>query len=721
MERDWLGGRTWRLCRKELRETLRDRRTIVTLLLMPILVYPLLSMVMQRLLLASASKKNTSYIVAVESVQDGNVFLDLVKQSQSLLQLRPYQPIRVHRLNERPNSDGTDEPKIVGSDGDVPQFDIRVVEGDVSTLLRDGVIDLAISVRPVEEEPNAVIQPFRFRVLYRQGDPTSERAVARLQQMMQLINDVTLTNRSKARNREYRGAIEMLADPIRTASDGPGGLVTVIPLVLLLMTITGAVYPAIDLTAGERERGTMESLIASPVPRYLLLLSKYVAVVTVAVLTAVANLSAMWVTLTVTGVGQAVFGKDGLTLLTMLQIFPLLLVFACFFSAILLALCSFAKSFKEAQAYLIPVMLISLAPGLFSLMPGVKFTPSLAIVPLVNMVLLSRDILTQSAEVVPAFSAIVSTLVYAAATLSIAAKLFGADATHHGGQGRWSDLWTRPDRMSDFPVIGQLCTFLAMFYPIYFVATNLLAQVASFDLSQRLWINALVTMFLFLALPLLFAWYRKIRLKSTFRLGWGESNTLLVLIGVGCLGASLWMVAHETFIVSLQLQLSSLSDEQIALAKKAKEELVQLPLWMVLMTSAILPAIAEEFFFRGFVISSLSRISLRRQILLSGILFGAFHVISGNSLAIERFLPTTILGIALGAMAVQTRSLWPGILLHALHNGLMFSLAFYQEALVERGWGVAEEQHLPWTWLVTGGLLLASGTTAIVLSRRRKD
>ncbi len=65
---------------------------------------------------------------------------------------------------------------------------------------------------------------------------------------------------------------------------------TIVPLVLVLMTITGAVYPAIDLTAGERERGTMESVMASPVPRGYVLFSKYIAVVVVALFTAVANL-----------------------------------------------------------------------------------------------------------------------------------------------------------------------------------------------------------------------------------------------------------------------------------------------------------------------------------------------------------------------------------------------------------------------------------------------
>src|SRR4029077_17423568 len=97
-------------------------------------------------------------------------------------------------------------------------------------------------------------------------------------------------------------------------------LTAVIPLILILMTITGAVYPAIDLTAGERERGTLEILVSAPVPRMALLLAKYIAVVTVAMLTATINLVMMIATLQLSGLGQEVFG-GGLTVGLVLGLF----------------------------------------------------------------------------------------------------------------------------------------------------------------------------------------------------------------------------------------------------------------------------------------------------------------------------------------------------------------------------------------------------------------
>src|SRR5439155_16889449 len=127
--------------------------------------------------------------------------------------------------------------------------------------------------------------------------------------------------------------------------EGIVSLAALVPLILILMTITGAVYPAIDLTAGERERGTLEILVAAPETRFELLSAKYISVLTVAVLNAVVNLICMLITLSWSGIGESIFGTSGLTLVLLVEIFALLILFAAFFSAVLLCLTSFARSF----------------------------------------------------------------------------------------------------------------------------------------------------------------------------------------------------------------------------------------------------------------------------------------------------------------------------------------------------------------------------------------
>src|SRR5581483_1603043 len=103
------------------------------------------------------------------------------------------------------------------------------------------------------------------------------------------------------------------------------------------------VYPAIDLTAGERERGTLEVLMAAPIPRLGLLFAKYVAVLAVALLTALVNLMMMTITVSASELGKVLLGENGLTLPLVLKVLGLLLLFAGFFSAALLTLASFAR------------------------------------------------------------------------------------------------------------------------------------------------------------------------------------------------------------------------------------------------------------------------------------------------------------------------------------------------------------------------------------------
>ena len=218
-------------------------------------------------------------------------------------------------------------------------------------------------------------------------------------------------------------------------------LASLIPLILILMTMTGAVYPAIDLTAGERERGTLEMLMATPVPRFGLLVAKYVAVLAVAMLTALINLGMMTVTVYGSGLAPRLLESTDLLAERILAVLGLLLLFAVFFSAVLLIVTCFARSFKEAQAYIVPLVLLSLLPGLLALVPELELKNALTVVPLLNIVLLARDLLEGKGDWAAASVVVCSTLIYAVAALALAARIFGAEAVLFGEGRSWSDLF----------------------------------------------------------------------------------------------------------------------------------------------------------------------------------------------------------------------------------------------------------------------------------------
>jgi len=710
-------GRLWRMCVKELRETLRDRRTLFTLILMPLLVYPLLSMALQRFILLSASKSHTdTYIVGVSNEADIEPIGNAITTGQQATTANAYRPLRIET---QPSPNDTVAVKKPSSNWKV------VVEQDLDAQLEAGRIDLAIRVvlpngDDSDSKPAMRLNPRRFEVHYRQSDGHSEAAVYAFQRLLQAVNDQQALQLRERFGGMREAAVELSAISIGRPSSIMSSISTVIPLILLLMTITGAVYPAIDLTAGERERGTMEALISTPVPRFALLISKYVAVVTVSILTALVNVAGMFVTLSVGGLGRAILGNDGVPWYSLLQVFPLLVLFSGFFSAILLALCCVAKSFKEAQAYLIPVMLLSLGPGVLSVLPGIYLTPNMAVVPLLNMILLARDVMAGHFQWLPTLIVVASTLLYSIAIMAIAARLFGLHAIAQTSEVSWKNFWLPSTERNKPPNVGELAVFLAMFFPVYFVATNTIGVSENISLLNRLWTKASLTFFLFFLLPIAYAWWRGLSFQLTFR-PFDNTRWIILFPAFLLLSSGLWTIAHEIFVFSEWLGIASLSPEQIAAANQTKLALKQLPLVVIWLTMAIVPAIAEEAFFRGFALRSLQKLMKPSvAIFASAILFGAFHVVAGSILSIERFLPTAALGWMLGWIAWRTGSLIPGILVHAGHNGLLFTIARYEDSLREAGWGIADQRHLPIPWLATGIAVVIAGVAIVHWGSRRE-
>lgn len=685
--------RLLRLFHKELKETIRDRRTIVTLLLMPLLVYPILSMALNRFLLSSKGVSE-GYTVCVATDAEA------AQVEQWLVDPRSTPP-----------------QAILASSGDQKaKFLLRVLEtGTAEEAVDRNEVDLGVKIERVGTR-TPVVTLYAYR-----GDASSESArrvlVERLQWLQ--LSDARLL---------IRNVLPAYSPPVLVEVKDVGEvkqgslLATIVPLVLVLMTITGAVYPAIDLTAGERERGTMESVMASPVPRGSILVAKYLAVVVVALLTAVANLVAMFTTLWASGLLGMLTGDAGFPWVTMLRILGLLVLFSGFFSALLLSLTSFARSFKEAQAYLIPVMLLSLTPAMLSLMPGATLSGALAIVPLVNIVLLARDLLGGSVDPTGASAAIVSTFGYAAAALAIAARLFGSDAVTRTSEKSIGSMFRRPRVASSHPSPQSAAMMLALLVPIYFVVSNgLMRFLQHFSddvpVGGQLLLNAVALIFTFGLVPLFAAFMGRNRLRSTYRFG---SVGSACCIGAIFLGLGSWAIAHEAFVFADAAGIGGLDEEQIGNATQMIEKMRQASPLLLLAVFALTPAVIEELCFRGYLFSSFQAVMTpARTILVTSILFGLFHVLTGNALLVERFIPSTLMGLIIGWVAYRSGSVLPGMIIHFVHNGLLNLVMYYADELSFLGEGFDDQTHLPLHWLVSAGLIVTVGFVLAWAGTRR--
>jgi ABC-2 type transport system permease protein/sodium transport system permease protein len=683
-------GRLLRLTRKELSESLRDRRTLLTLVLMPVLLYPLLTIAFQQLMVSSKTDEAAT-----------KYRLGFVSEEEAESLMRYWARGQVH-LAERhdPAFRRGQPPALTAHLAPLPEL-LPYTPPDLEEAVRRGMVDVGARLRPVgrfRADPRQLLH-VDCDLIYRTGSDRGRELVHYLEMLTADANAVLVGQGLHILRIPQRG------DPVRAHArlvpDETGARSTIIPvlvpLILILMTMTGAVYPAIDLTAGERERGTLEILVAAPIPRLVVLLAKYAAVFTVALLTALVNLGSMTLTLRVTGIEEALFGSR-LGPLILLQIFGLLLLFAAFFSAVLLTLTSFARSFKEAQAYLIPLMLLCLLPGMMALFPGLGLNGPLAVVPLLNIVLLARDLLGGVAGAAAAGIVVATTLLYALAAVALAARIFGTEAVLTSEVSGWGDLVSRPKRSRPAAEPDGALLCLALLFPANFLLTTGLARIEGLTVGDRLGLMALLNAVLFGGFPLIAAWHGRVRLGTALRLqvpSW-QACAVAVLLGV-----CLWPFAYEVLLLMRQAGIVTMRKETMEKAREFLEECRAYPAVLIVVVMALVPAVFEELFFRGYLFTALLGDGERpgKAILGSAALFALFHLPVGTSLAIERLPPSLVLGAVLAWLCYRSGSVVPGMILHALHNGLLLLLNYYEPDLAARGWIPSTEDHLP-AWLL---------------------
>lgn len=686
------------LCVKEWRETLRDRRTILTLLIMPVLLYPILGMGFRFLALQKLQEQKPVYRLLVDSEEDGEWMTRLLG-SQSKQQTPATVP------DQLPNP----TQKLLSQS----QFELYLTEttNPVELVERTaaGEVELGLFIDQGEDQRAEV------QMVIREDSPISLQAADRVARILEQYNLVATT-------RVAQMAIEQWAPPVKIersttkATGSRSAILTLLPLVLLLMTVTGGVYPAIDLTAGERERNTMEAVMALPIPVFRILIAKYSAVLLVTMMTGLVNLLAMFLTVYSLQMETILFGDQGLSATLGMKLFGVLLVFSLFYSAVLLTLTSTAKSFKEAQVYLIPLLLFSITPGLIIVLPGWYLNTATAFLPVMNMLLLARELFESEATFLPALLSVVMTLFYALIALLLATRLFGADAYAVGSQGSWNDLLKRPERSRLLPSVQEGMFLILLTAPAFLFSSGILSRIEQENITSRLILSSCLTITLFGLLPWALARWQKLKRQSTFLL---RSPGFMSLAAGLLIGFSTWPLIYETTLFTQQITGWGISLEKSEQVSELLARWQATPLPVILLCLAFVPAACEEWFFRGFLLSSLkSKVSVTQAVIYSSLCFGLFHLILSGGLAPERLLPSTLMGLMLGFLALRSNSLFPGILAHALHNGSLLTLAYYRNEMTGAVWQ-QEGTHLPQLWLLGSAVCVLIGL--IVLSMHKTE
>ncbi|MEV4780795.1 ABC transporter permease [Burkholderia sp. LMU1-1-1.1] len=229
------------------------------------------------------------------------------------------------------------------------------------------------------------------------------------------LDPIKLEDHSTADKREQTGAMI-------------GGLV---PYILLMVCLVSAMYPAIDTGAGEKERGTLETLLLAPVSRTSIVLAKFLMLFTVGLTSAllmIASLGALLI------FGESLMSGDvaqmarSIGLLDLAMVALMLVPTAAMFASILLSISVYAKSYKEASGLISPLMIVTILPTLAALLPGVEMNWKWAMVPLTNVSLAMKELVKGTMDYSMLSVIMLSTTVTAGALLALCRWWFNREA-----------------------------------------------------------------------------------------------------------------------------------------------------------------------------------------------------------------------------------------------------------------------------------------------------
>jgi sodium transport system permease protein len=387
---------------KELTDSLRDRRTLISMIVLPTVIMPLL-------------------------------LFGLGKAATTIISRARAEIPRVMVIG------GADSPGVRAELEKSGKFRLESATPTWRTLISDKKVRAAVEIPPGFERALDAGSAPTITVYDYQGELKSGLAADELASFFTGLRD-----RATARLLASHGLAAKLARPFdvaRTNVAAPekvGGnlLGGIVPYIIVMLCLVGSTYPAMDLTAGEKERGTMETLLCSPAARSDIVLGKFLMVLTGSLSAVFFSLMSLGGTMAVVGAvaGQingsrpGVSGFPAIDPLGLLGVLAMIVPVAVLFSALAFSVSLFAKSQKEAQSYLTPLILAVIMPCAVAVLPGIDLNLALSLVPIVNISLVCKEMLSgvwHWGYIAVIFG---STALYAGAALAFAVRMFGRES-----------------------------------------------------------------------------------------------------------------------------------------------------------------------------------------------------------------------------------------------------------------------------------------------------
>ena len=651
---------------KEILETLRDPRTLLPMILVPVVLYPALILLITQM-------------AAVEHARLDDTAGRVVLQG------------------------GAPPPSLQEALEHHPGIDLLTnTGGSPADLVLSGAADCVITLPAQSLKTFDSLEPLPITVHHDASSDLSNAVQKRmdraLEEWQQGVRDTRLADIARGRYAPAQITRENVASPTRMGGHLLGQL---IPLLLFTTLVLGAFHPAVDLTAGEKERGTLLTLLTTPVTRTDIVLGKFAAVVTITLLAGLFNLGSLALFL-----GQ-IFPLEeisaDLTLdLPLERWLGLLIVVVAaskLFSAMMLAVAITARGFKEAQALLTPVAFACLIPGVLATMPGTELGPITIWIPTLNLALLAREILIGDASAATFLAVLCTTALTTGALLLLARSLFGRETIMVGG----SPVRETGNKPSHVPGIGEgLAFFAILMAAVLYIALPLQTQAPLTGLLFTLW-------GVLFGGSWLAARLRRWNVREVFHLRKAHVRGWLGALFLG-LGSWALLLAGIDLILGDALPISEEMAERARLLFETDRGALGNVLLVLAITAS--PAICEELVFRGVLLRAFNTaLPTALAIGLSAALFASMH------LSVHRLLPTFMLGCVAGAIVMSTRSILPAMLFHGLHNTLAFGISTWEDGAA----ALLDNTGQPTLTVLGSATLLVIGGGLLLLDESRRS
>ena len=714
------------LFRKEMKDIFRDRKSILMMILVPVVLYPIIFFVSFMIMNMMQNGAGTpTYTIAIVGEDNGRLesaLNDAKKENDTkedgITSKAKYKLMIIDEKDFNALYDGL-------------QVEKNEKDDKVATTLENRVVDAYVTIAPGATKDSA-----SYEVSFNSSESRSSSASG-------LVMDAVNAMGSEVTNRLIKDAgldPEAVLKPYKieekdtaTSEQSMGFFLgTIIPFMLIMSLLIGVFTPAIDAMSGEKERGTLETLLMLPVTNGQIIIAKFLAVSLVGLITAVLSIVSM------AGLGvymlniiesSGTMNTGGISAATFLPVIllsiPVLIVLSLFLTAVSMCVSCFAKSYKEANTYMSPVMIVVILTGYIGFIPNIEFDRTMAMIPIANVCLLVKNLLLFKVNIDLVLIVILSTAVYTGIVILILGKVYRSEAIlfDEGKNGL-----TLIERRSNMDKGGVPSAGDSWF--VVLVGFLLLLYVGGL-LQIRYGLNGVaMSQIVLLVFPFIMAVYTRKHPFRTFNLRMPRVGAIFKDRGVveyvggvkkGASVAKAWIGsvvlgfgAILMGIVMANIMTTLFPQEGEAFYSTIETMFVGPGVW-VWAVVCVFPAICEEMLFRGYILSGFrNRYPEWATVVAVGVSFGVFHT------SVMRFPATCFLGMTFAFIVCRTGSIIPGMILHCLNNSIAIICMYFPEFIKNNLPFLADGEVSVFSTLCTTGAALVLLIIGVLLLRKKE-